>query len=178
MKTHRFGSKRLILCAALVLSFCLRLDAFAEAGILFPWLDDYTLDVALVSTDPEAVNVPDAPTDGVMVMVKLISPYGTLKTEDIETHCEEIRFRDADSDEYTAYSWRVRGVDFDPDKGLFSTRPEQDTFEMLYFLKGKTAEAVTGAKLLIPTGAPGEHVIVSLDKAPHDGATEQAPEAE
>lgn len=37
---------------------------------------------------------------------------------------------------------------------------------------------MTGAKLLIPTGTPGEHVIVSLDNAPRDGATEQTPEAE
>lgn len=173
MKTYRYSKKRLILCAALVLSICFCLSAFAEAGTLFPWLDDYTLDVALVSTDPKVVNDPDAPSDGTVVMVKLISPYGMMSTEDIDTHSEEIRFRDADGDEYTAYSWRVRGVDYDAEKG-FSTRPQQDGFEMLYYLQGKTPDAINGANLLISTGVEGENIIVELDKAPHKATDEDA----
>ncbi len=98
MKTYRYSKNRLILCAAVVLSLCFCLSAFAEAGTLFPWLDDYTLDVALVSTDPKVVNDPDAPSDGIVVMVKLISPYEMMLTEDIDTHSDEIRFRDADGD--------------------------------------------------------------------------------
>ncbi|NLV59442.1 MAG: hypothetical protein GXY67_11850 [Clostridiales bacterium] len=176
MKATLHIKKGLAWFLTFLLALSLTLGAMAESGTIFPWLS-YTLDVALVSTDPETVNDPDAPSDGTVVMVKLISPYGMISTEDIDTHSEEIRFRDADGDEYTAYSWRVRGVDYDADKG-FSTRPEQEAFEMLYNLDGKTAEAVTGAKLLIPTGVEGETIIVSLDKAPHDGATEQAPEAE
>ena len=129
--------------------------------------------MALVSTDPKVVNDPDAPSDGTVVMVKLISPYGMMSTEDIDTHSEEIRFRDADGDEYTAYSWRVRGVDYDAEKG-FSTRPQQDGFEMLYYLQGKTPDAINGANLLISTGVEGENIIVELDKAPHKATDEDA----
>lgn len=177
MKKTLRANKGLVWFLTLLLALSLTLGAMAEPGTIFPWLEDYTLDVALVTTDPEAVNDPDAPTDGTIVMVQLISPYGTISVEDIEAHCEEIRFRDADGEECAAYSWRVRGVDFDADKG-FSIRPQQDGFEMLYFLEGKTEEAVSGAKLLIPTGVEGERVVVSLDKAPHSGAEDEAPEAE
>jgi len=169
MKPFRFYTSRSILCAVLMLSVCICLSAFAETDTLFPWLDNYTLDVALVSTDPAVVNDSDAPSDGTVVLVKLISPYGLIQTEDIETHSEEIRFRDADNDEYTAYSWRVSGVDFDAEKG-FSTKPQQEGFEMLYNLQGKTADALNGAQLLIPAGVEDETIIVALDNAPREAA--------
>ena len=176
MKRKKNECRGLILAAALLLcGLCV--GALAEEGTPFPWRT-YTLDVALVSTDPAIVSVKDAPTDGPLLLVKLAPTAGTLRTEDIENYCEEIALRDKDGAEYTPALWRVRGVAFDTVKGLFSAKPEQDAFELVYYLKGKTQDALAGAKLLVPTGAEGENTIVDLDKAPRTAGAEETPKAE
>ncbi len=172
-KNERLG---LTLTAALLLC-CLCLYALAEEGAPFLWRT-YTLNVALVSTDPAIVSVKDAPTDGPVVLVKLVPTAGTMRTEDIKNYCEEIALRDKDGAEYKPAMWRVRGVDFDTVKGLFSTKPEQDALELLYYLKGKTADALVGAKLLVPTGAEGEITTVELDKAPRTVSADETPKPE
>lgn len=175
MKATLHNQKRPAWFLTFLLVLSLTLGAMAEAGTIFPWLS-YTLDVALVSTDAKFVDDPDAPDDGAVVMVKLISTYGTISIEDILSHSKEITFRDAHGDEYSPYSQRVRGVNFDAEKGSFSTRPQQEGFELLYSMKEKAADAVTGAKLLIPTGVEGERVVVSLDQAPHNAEVEEVAE--
>jgi hypothetical protein len=166
----------------LVLSLCLCFGAMAESGTIFPWLT-YTLDVALVTADPEVVDIKDTPGGGAMVMVKLVSDYGTIQTDDIKVHSEAITLRDKDGNEYQPYSYRFRGVDFDSATGLFSTKPEQDGFELIFFLEGKDESVITGAMLVVPTDAVDENIIVALDKAPHkatdgDAVTEHAEDGE
>jgi len=166
MKTIRHTHNGLLWLFVLVLSLCLCFGAIAESGTIFPWLT-YTLDVALVTADPEVVDFKDAPSDGAMVMVKLVSDYGTIQTDDIKEHSEAITLRDKDGNEYQPYSYRFRSVDFDSATGLFSTKPEQDGFELLFFLDGKDESVVTGAVLVVPTDVVDENIIVALDKAPH-----------
>ena len=101
MNTIRHTHNGLLWLFVLVLSLCLCFGAIAEYGTIFPWLT-YTLDVALVTADPEVVDFRDAPSDGAMVMVKLVSDYGTIQTDDIKEHSEDIKLRDVDGDEYKA----------------------------------------------------------------------------
>ncbi|MEA4998036.1 MAG: hypothetical protein VB087_01470 [Candidatus Limiplasma sp.] len=174
MKTIRHTHKGLLWLLALVLALCLCGGAMAESGTIFPWLT-YTLDVGLATADPEAVALQDAPDGGTMILVKLNSLSGAIQTEDITAQSDGIVLRDLDGTEYTPYSSRVRGVAFDVASGLFSTNPEQDGFELLYFLEGKEASALAGAVLVVPTDVANEHIIVSLDKAPNQAATAEAP---
>lgn len=171
MNASRKTTARNLLLLILALSLCLGLSAQAESGTLFPWLT-YTLDVELVSADPAVVDFKDVPDGGVMVLVKLKPLDGTVLTTDIQTQTDGILLRDRDGDEYAPHTWRVRGIIFDTKLGLFSVKDEQTSFELLYFLQGKDAAALSGAKLLIPGENEGERIVVALDKAPHEPAAE------
>lgn len=156
---------------ALTLSLGLCLCAQAESGTIFPWLD-YTMDVTLCTADPEVVDFTDTPSGGVMVMVKLAPVSGTVKTEDITTRESDFSFRDGDGDEYAVHTWRLRGITFDVVTGEFGTKDEQDSFELLFFLQGKDAAAIEGAKLLVSGENDGERIVVPLDLAPRELPTE------
>ena len=142
-------------------------SALAEAGTIFPWFQ-YTLDVALVTADPEVVNYRDAPKDAVTVLVKLVSVSGTIQMADIKEKCFDICLRDGDGDEFNASVWQVRGLELSEGGGFPTLKEEQDDFDLLFFLKGKDDSALAGAKLVVPTDKEGERVIVALDKAPHE----------
>ncbi len=102
-----------------------------------------------------------------MVLVKLAPVSGTVKTEDIKSHAADFTLRDRDGDEFAAHTWRMRGVTFDVTTGVFGVKDEQTDFDLLFFLQGKDAAALTGAKLLISGENAGERVVVPLDLAPH-----------
>lgn len=171
MKTTLRSTKALAGFLALLLALSLALGAPAESGTIFPWLS-YTLDVALVTTDPELVAVQNMPKDGTLVLVKLISPDGGIKTEDIKENYNTISFRDGKGDEFTTDSLRYRCVNFDAATG-FSDKPEQDAFELLFYLKGRDESALAGAKLVVPGEAQGERIIVPLDNAPREEVAEK-----
>jgi hypothetical protein len=166
MKKHSFKHKIPAWFFVFLLVFSLSMGALAEPGTIFPWLA-CTMDVALVTADPELVEYRDAPSDGIMAMVKLVSLSGGMKTDDIKANCHQIIFRDGHGDEFEASSLRFRGISFDKTAG-FIDNPEQDTFELLFFLKGKDESAITGAKLVVSGEAQGERIIVPLDKAPRE----------
>ncbi len=154
---------------ALLLALCLSLGALAEAGTIFPWLT-YTLDVALVTADPELVDFQDAPDGGVMVMVKLVPLSGTVKAADIREKSFDISLRDGNGDEYEARTWRVRGLEQLEGNGFPTLKEEQDSFELLFFLEGRDESALAGAKLIVPDSVEGQRLLVPLDKAPHETA--------
>ena len=150
-----------LLAALLVLLLCS--GATAEAGTVFPWRA-YVLDVTLASSDPALVAMEDAPTDGLLVIVELTTLTQGMALDDIQTYYTEFALRDANSDEYAPYMWRLRDVTVDAD-GKLSATP-QDTMELIYYLKDKDASALENAQLMIDTERPGERIVVSLAKAP------------
>ncbi len=159
MKTTTRTVRTLSWLVSILLAFSLAPFALAEVGTTFPWLT-YTMDVALVTADSELVNFNEAPDDGTMVLVKLVCLSGAVKTDDIRKHSGELTLRDGNGDEYIASARRMTGLDT-------SDSNDHKDFELLYFMKGKDASALEGAKLLVPDG-DGRRILVPLDKAPHE----------
>lgn len=157
--------KLLSLILALLLLFSL--SALAEPGTIFPWRQ-YTLDVTLVTTDPAIIQMPNAPTGGTLVMVRLTPLSGTVLAEDVKAFVGDFAFRDGDGKNWEPNGHMMSGLTQNPEGGFPTIDPEQDFFDVLFFLKGKTEEAITGAKLVVATEKEGERILVSLDKAPHE----------
>ncbi len=175
MMASKLTRSRFMMVTAILLGFLLSLlgASTAKAGTIFPWLD-YTLDVAVVSTDPTLIDIKDVPGEGLMLLVKVITIDQRIKTDDIKSDSKGFVLRDGEGDEHEVYVWRVRGVGFNAETGLFSTQPEQDAFELLYYLEGKTEDALNGAVLVVPTDVANEKIIVPLDERMPEAKAQEA----
>ena len=149
---------------------CLALLICAAAGMAeaeaqeegFQW-GAYMLRATWLTTDPSAINIPNLRDGGLFVMIRLEGVGTPVMTGDIQAiQAEEFVLADKEGNEYGISTWIVHQL-IQPEGGGFpSMAPEQDSFDILFFLEGKGEEAAAGAQLRVGSS------LIDLDSIPRE----------
>ena len=151
---------------SVLLSLVILLSATAvpaeTQGEKFQW-GAYMLEATWLTTDPKEINIPNMRNDGLFVLIRLNGAGTPVKIEDIRGIQEkEFVLIDAEGNEYGIATWMVHKL-INPEGGGFPTMaPEQECFDLLFFLEGKAGEAAVGARMRV-----GDQLI-DLDGIPRE----------
>ncbi|MBR3430444.1 MAG: hypothetical protein IKG87_10130 [Clostridia bacterium] len=157
-----------LLCLAMLLpaAAVLAEDGVQEEVILL-W-KSYELKITWLTTNNAEIGIPNMRDDGLFVLVRFEGAEAPVLMEDIQA-IEQYEFvlADAEGNEYGISTWLVHNI-IQPEGGGFPSKaPEQDCFDLLFFLEGKTEEAAAGAQLRI-----GD-LIIDLDKISRERPAEE-----
>lgn len=140
----------------------------------------YALKAAWLSTDPADIAIPNPRTDGLFVLVRLVPVEGTVSRETVNEHAsDEIVLRTADGEDQPVAMMTFRTFLPSEGEGFPEIDPEQNDFDVLYFLKGATEADLEGATLVV-TDDGAEQVLaldaISREKPTQEGFTEEKAE--
>jgi len=140
----------------------------------------YALKAAWLSTDPADIAIPNPRTDGLFVLVRLVPVEGTVSRETVNEYAaDEIVLRTAAGEDQPVAMMTFRTFLPSEGEGFPEIDPEQNDFDVLYFLKGATEADLEGATLVV-TDDGAEQVLaldaISREKPTQEGFTEEKPE--
>ena len=137
--------------AALMLALCLALCAVGSAEAV-QWRD-YALNAVWLTSDPANINIPNLRTDGVFALIRMQPDEGTVAYETINTYAgDDMKLILPDGTEVPAASLMYHKL-IQPEGGGFPKMdPEQDNFDLLFFLEGKDASALEWRRSRSQTG--------------------------
>lgn len=154
-------------------------EAVAQDTDAFSWRG-YALKAAWLSTDPADIAVPNLRTDGQFALVRLVPVEGTVSRETVNEHAaDEIVLRTAAGEDVPVAMMTFRTFLPSEGEGFPEINPEQNDFDVLYFLEGGTEADLEGASLVV-TDDGVEQVLaldaISREKPTQEGFTEEKPE--
>ena len=155
-----------LLCLA-VLLVAAAAPAEEPEGNGFQW-GAYELKATWVTTDNAKIHLVNMREDGLFVMVRLAGVGTPVYADDVKAIQEgEFVLVDAAGKEYGISTWIMRKL-IQPEGGGFPTMAEeQEFFDILFFLEGKTEGAEAGARLRV-----GDEMI-DLDGIPRELPAEE-----
>ena len=126
----------------------------------------YMIKATWLTTDREQINVRDLRTDGLIVMIRLQPTEGKIALDDIKNMTGgEFVLVNNKKEKANASTWIVHQFsDKKADNGFPEIAQEQDSFELLFFFKGRKEKVLEGAKLTIE----GSEGTIELDNVPRE----------
>lgn len=154
-------------------------EAAAQDADAFSWRG-YALRAAWLSTDPADIAIPNPRTDGLFVLVRLVPVEGTVSRETVNEHAsDEIVLRTADGEDQPVAMMTFRTFLPSEGEGFPEIDPEQNDFDVLYFLKGATEADLEGATLVVTDDGAEQALAldaISREKPTQEGFTEEKAE--
>lgn len=143
--------------AALMLALCLALCAVGTAEAV-QWRD-YALNAIWLTSDPADINIPNLRTDGAFALIRMQPDEGTVAYDTINTYAgDDMKLILSDGTEVPAASLMYHKL-IQPEGGGFPKMdPEQDNFDLLFFLEGKDVSALEGAALQVADGDAAQRI--------------------
>ena len=171
--------KTLAMLLILALAAGLCLSALAEAAEPLSWRG-YALKAAWLSTDPADIAVPNLRTDGQFVLVRLVPVEGTVSRETVNEHAaDEIVLRTAAGEDIPVAMMTFRTFLPSEGEGFPEIDPEQNDFDVLFFLEDGSEADLEGAVLVVTDDGVEQSVAldaISREKPVQEGFTKEESE--
>ncbi len=128
------------------------------------------LQATWLTTEHDDINIPNLRPDGTIVMIRLEPADGTIAYDVINGHAsDDMILRTARGENVVVSNLLFHRL-ITPEGGGFPTvDPEQDNFDMLFFLEDESDMALAGAQLVIRDGDAEQNI-------PVDGISREKPD--
>ena len=132
----------------------------------------YALKAAWLSTDPADIAVPNLRTDGQFALVRLVPVEGTISHETVNEHAaDEIALRTAAGEDVPVAMMTFRTFLPSEGEGFPEINPEQNDFDVLFFLEGGTEADLEGAALVVTDDGAAQ--VLALDAISREKPTQE-----
>ena len=128
----------------------------------------YVMNAVWASTNREDINAANLRTDGQFVIVRFKPLEGVFEKAvlDVVNEEDEIMLRLAGGEMILPSSMMYHNI-IQPEGGGFpSVAPEQEDFDLVYFIEGADESALEGAVFVVTEN--GEEQIIALDEIPRE----------
>ena len=143
-----------------ILVLFLSATALAEEAGTLSWRN-YKLQAVWLTTDHGEISIPNLRDDGLVVLIRLAPTEGTVAHTDINDHADEFFLRDANGNDVPVSTLLFHKL-IQPEGGGFpSIDPEQDNFDLLFFLQSSDETVLHGASLAVASS--GAEQVLALD---------------
>ena len=140
----------------------------------------YALKTTWLSTDPADIAVPNLRTDGLFVLVRLEPVEGTVSHETVNEYAaDDIVLRTAAGEDYPVAMMTFRTFLPSEGEGFPEIDPEQNDFDVLFFLKDCSEADLEGAALVVVDDGAEQSVAletISREKPVPEGFAAEASE--
>ena len=140
----------------------------------------YALNATWLTTDPADIAVPNLRTDGQFVLVRLAPVEGTVSHATVnEFAAKDIVLRTAAGEDHPVAMMTFRTFLPSEGEGFPEINPEQNDFDVLFFLEGGTEADLEGAALVVADDGVEQPLAlntISREKPTPEGFTEEKAE--